>query len=80
MEEKESAWSVSVEKIRENSYITMFNVGSQHFTLACAADDEEAEEHCTFIAKMFLSALKKAGMPNVGEIQIRDVSEERDLP
>jgi len=55
-------WAVDVEKLYgENNFRTMFKVGVQSFELAHAENDDEAEQHCNFVARMFGEAMSRAG-------------------
>ena len=60
-DETKLPWSVVVQKLDENSFRTVFQVGVQHFVLACVENNDEAEQHCNFIAKMFRKAMSRAG-------------------
>jgi hypothetical protein len=57
-------WSVTVLKLEGDHYRTVFAVGVQSFILADVEDDDEAEDHCKFIANMFMKAMKSAGCPD----------------
>jgi hypothetical protein len=52
-------WSVVVEKLGRKSYRTNLYVEQQGFTIARCEDEDEAEQHCTFIGRMFVLALGK---------------------
>ena len=60
-------WDVTVRKIDDGCFETMFRVGVQHFRIAYADDREtpdcppEAQQHCENMKSMFLTAMEALG-------------------
>lgn len=55
-------WVVEVEKLSgDHNFRAVFKVGVQSFTLAHVENDDEAEQHCHTIARMFRQAMVNAG-------------------
>jgi hypothetical protein len=56
----------------KNHFRTIFTVGVQSFTLAEGGPDQADLDHCRFIQKMFVLAVRKAGMRVVLRKKVKD--------